>query len=80
MGSTSTFYQFSVLPENRPEPTTTQHPILSIQHLLLKYDHLFQTPSQLPPPRQVVHRITLALSTALSLPAFPKERNQETGF
>lgn len=64
-GSTSAFYQLSVQPVTRTETAPAQHPLPSIQHLLLRYNHLFQSPSRLPPPRQVVHRITLAPSTAL---------------
>lgn len=63
-GSTSAFYQLSVQPVTRTETAPAQHPLPSIQHLLLRYNHLFQSPSRLPPPRQVVHQITLAPSTA----------------
>lgn len=63
-GSTSAFYHLSLVPERQPEQPTTQHPISSIANLLLQYDHLFQPPSQLPPPCNVVHRITLNPSTA----------------
>ena len=63
-GSTSAFYQLNVRPITKTEPAPAQHPFPSIQHLLLRYHHLFQTPSRLPPPRQVVHRITLHPATA----------------
>lgn len=64
MGSTAGFYQLHVMTAMQPDSPTSQHPIQYVEHLLLRYDHLFQTPSQLPPPRQVVHRITLKPSTA----------------
>lgn len=63
-GSTSTFYQLHVLQPAHLDPPFSPHPIPSVDFLLQKYDHLFQPPSQLPPPRQVVHRITLKPSTA----------------
>lgn len=62
-GSTSALYQLHILPADQPDPSAAQHPILSVEHLLHQYDQLFQTPSRLPPPRQVVHRITLKPST-----------------
>ena len=63
-GSTSEFYQLHVISPNQPDPPDFPHHIQSIELLLQRYAHLFQPPTRLPPPRQVVHRITLQPSTA----------------
>ena len=62
-GSTSALYQLHVLPVTEPEQPAPPHPIPAMEHLLLRYSHLFQKPSTLPPPRQVVHHITLKPAT-----------------
>lgn len=62
-GSTSALYQLHVLPVTEPEQPASPHPIPAMEHLLLRYNNLFQKPSTLPPPRQVVHRITLKPAT-----------------
>lgn len=63
-GSISEFYQLHVMDPAPLDPPFSPHPIQSVEHLLHRYDHLFHPPSRLPPPRQVVHRITLKPSTA----------------
>ncbi|XP_028230859.1 uncharacterized protein LOC114411353 [Glycine soja] len=62
-GSTSALYQLHVLPVTEPEQPAPPHPIPAMEHLLLRYNHLFQKPSTIPPPRQVVHCITLKPAT-----------------
>ena len=62
-GSTSALYQLHVLPVTEPEQPASPHPIPAMEHLLLRYNNLFQKPSTLPPPRQVVHHITLKPAT-----------------
>lgn len=63
-GSISEFYQLHVMDPAPLDPPFSPHPIQSVEHLLHRYDHLFHPPSRLPPPQQVVHRITLKPSTA----------------
>lgn len=42
-------------------PTSSSHPALA--HLLHRYEAIFQEPHQLPPPRNITHRIHLLLNT-----------------
>ena len=63
-GSASAFFHLSLIPDNKTEPPPAQHSIPSVASLLIRYHHLFQPPSQLPPPRSVVHRIPLNPSSA----------------
>ena len=50
-GSTSALYQLHLLPTDQPDPTTTQHPFISVEHLLHQYEHVFRTLSRLLSPR-----------------------------
>lgn len=42
-----------------PPETFPTHPIPEIASLLAKYDTLFQTPTHLPPPQTITHKIHL---------------------
>lgn len=62
--ATSGLFHLSLLPIPTSEPKPDlPHPIPSINALLIKYNHLFQQPSTLPPPRQHEHYINLLPSS-----------------
>lgn len=54
------FFHIAISPSPTPIPNhNTTHTILEIASLLSKYNSLFQTPTQLPPPRDITHKIHL---------------------
>lgn len=70
-GSTSALFHLSILPTTQPGPTPHHlpqnhlpHPVSAIEALLHQYEHLFQTPTTLPPPRSVTHHINLLPSSS----------------
>lgn len=71
IGSTSALFHLSILPTTQPGPTPHHlsqnhlpHPVSAIEALLHQYEHLFQTPTTLPPPRSVTHHINLLPSSS----------------
>ena len=63
-GSASALFHLSIIP-TQPDPQhLLPHMIPAIEALLTQFQQLFQTPSSLPPPRQIVHHINLLPNTA----------------
>lgn len=56
--SVDTYYHIQLIPSEPPSPT---QPVFNpqLESLLQQYQHLFSTPSNLPPPRPTDHRISL---------------------
>lgn len=63
-GSASALFHLSIIPTQPDPQTLLPHPIPAIEALLTQVQKLFQNPSTLPPPRQIVHHINLLPNTA----------------
>lgn len=63
-GSASALFHLSIIPTQPDPQTLLPHPIPAIEALLTQFQKLFQNPSTLPPPRQIVHHINLLPNTA----------------
>ena len=64
-GAASALFHLKVIPNPQPDPLLhLPHPIPAVQALLTQFHTLFQQPSSLPPPRSIVHHITLLPNTA----------------
>lgn len=62
--SASALFHLSIIP-TQPDPQhLLPHTIPVIEALLTQFQQLFQTPSSLPPPRQIVHHTNLLPNTA----------------
>lgn len=63
--STSSLFHFALQPTNNPNPCPKPpHPIPEIQDLITKFAPIFLTPMTIPPPRHIVHHISLSPSTS----------------
>ena len=62
-GSASALFHLNLIPIPQPDPPHLPHPIPAVESLLTHFHHLFQNPSSLPPPRNIVHHINLLPNT-----------------